>query len=350
MFTDIVGSVDLKTRFGDSEAAKLIGRHDELFKREVGASPNAEILKDTGDGFLAQFATTSDAVVAALRFQYALHVEPWDGEPVRVRIGLHLGEVSELDEETPGRPKLSGLAVDLAARIMGLAMPGQILLTRAAFDSARQYVRKHPRVGEEDERPPLRWMAHGPYMFQGSEEAMEVFEVGAQGIAPLSVPVNSEKAQRSVEAEEEETLGWRPGSGLGVPGRDGWVLERHLGEGGFGEVWLAVHKRTGARRVFKFCYDVEKLRSFKRELAIVRLLRETLGDRPDIARMYEVRLDDPPFYLESEYTSEGSLVDWASRQEGGVGGIPLPTRLDLVARVADAVAAAHSVGVLHKDL
>ncbi|MHC4948899.1 MAG: tetratricopeptide repeat protein, partial [Planctomycetota bacterium] len=36
--------------------------------------------------------------------------------------------------------------------------------------------------------------------------------------------------------------------------------------------------------------------------------------------------------------------------EGGVGGIPLPTRLDLVARVADAVAAAHSVVVLYKDL
>ena len=101
--------------------------------------------------------------------------------------------------------------------------------------------------------------------------------------------------------------------------------------------------------VFKFCFDAERLRSFKRELTLFRLLREELGDRHDIARLYEVRLNEPPFYLETEYTKDGSLEDWAAAQ-GGIEQVPLEDRLALVARVADAVAAAHSVGVLHKDI
>ena len=57
----------------------------------------------------------------------------------------------------------------------------------------------------------------------------------------------------------------------------------------------------------------------------------------------------PPFYLKSEYTPGGNLAEWAIAQ-GGIDKVLLATRLDLVARTADAVAAAHSVGVIHKDI
>ena len=343
LFTDIVRSVDLKTRLGDAEGARLIGRHDELFREVMGAAESAEILKDTGDGFLARFTTTREAVMVALRFQHAIWSEPWGADPIQVRIGIHLGEVSELELETTGLPKVSGLAVDIAARVMGLGLPGQILMTRAAFDNARQYVR------HEGDGRPFEWMAHGRYLFQGADDAMEIFEVGAVGIAPLSVPPDGQKARRSVAAEEEETLGWRPASSLPVPGRKGWVLERKLGEGGFGEVWLAGHKRTRTRRVFKFCYDVDRLRSLKREMTLFRVLREALGERPDIARLYEVQLDEPPFFLESEFTTCGSLQEWAETLNG-IAEVPLEARVELVARTARAAAAAHSVGILHKDI
>ena len=62
-----------------------------------------------------------------------------------------------------------------------------------------------------------------------------------------------------------------------------------------------------------------------------------------------MQVDKPPFYLESEFTEDGSVVEWAERQ-GGIAKVPLATRLDIVARTAIAVAAAHSVGVLHKDI
>ena len=49
---------------------------------------------------------------------------------------------------------------------------------------------------------------------------------------------------------------------------------------------------TKEPRVFKFCFDADRLGSFKRELTLFRLLRDALGDRPDIARLLEVELDE----------------------------------------------------------
>ena len=96
MFTDLVGSVDLKMRVGANGYANLISRHDALFRQIISSTPGGEILKDTGDGFLARFATAADAVGAALRFQYAIDVEPWEPEPIRRGIGAHIGPVCEL--------------------------------------------------------------------------------------------------------------------------------------------------------------------------------------------------------------------------------------------------------------
>jgi len=348
LFSDIVGSVQLKSRLGDTEAARMIARHDRLFRKVFEHVGDGEILKDTGDGFLARFNTVSSAVNFALLFQDAMRREPWLDSPLHVRIGLHLGEVSELDPDPEGGAKLSGLAIDLTARVMGLAEGGQILLTRALFDSARQYVRKHPTTAD-GRTLTVQWMAHGPYRFKGSDEPMEMFEVGAQGESPLRAPQNSEKAQRAIAPGQEETLGWRPATGLEVPTRPGWKLDKRIGEGGFGEVWLGTHEKTRVHRAFKFCFDQDRLRSLKRELTLFRVLREVLGDRDDIARLYEVQLAEPPYFLEVEFTEAGDLNNWV-KQQGGLAAVPVATRLDLVARTARAVAAAHSVGVLHKDI
>lgn len=343
LFTDIVGSVDIKREHGQAGAAGLITRHDSLFDEAVTASEGGRVLKDTGDGFLASFTRPSEAVLTALRFQASLRDDEQLAGAVRSRIGIHLGEIGAI-ETAVEEEKTVGLAVDLAARLMGLGEGGQILMSRPVFDDARTFVRQHPDGG-----PDLEWLAHGPYLLQGIDEPLEVFEVGAHGLAPLREPPDSNKGRRAVRAGEEETLGWRPGSGLEIPARESWLLEEKLGEGGFGEVWTARHGATREVRTFKFCFEAEQVRSLKREMTLFRLLREALGDRRDIARLYDVRLDEAPYFLEMEYTPAGDITRWATTK-GGIAAVPLETRLEMVAQVAEALGAAHSVGVLHKDV
>ena len=351
MFTDVVGSTQLKHRIGVDAYVRLLRRHDELFKHALADAPGSEILQDTGDGYFVAFANVTDAVRCALRFQHALGTEPTGGAPpLRIRIGIHLGQLAVIDD-TVDRPRVVGIAADIASRLTALAQPGQILLSRVVFDESRQFLRDHPAAtdGAKTNGLVLRWVAHGDYLFKGADDPMEVFEVGAVGEAPLSPPADTDKARRSVSREDSETLGWRPAVGLQVPQRPMWLLQRKLGEGTFGEVWLAAHEKLKQQRVFKFCFDSDRLHSFKRELTFFRLIRDALGQRRDIAQLYDVRLDEPPYFLESEFAAGGNLIDWSDAQ-GGLEKVPLETRLELVAKVCDAVAAAHSVGILHKDI
>ncbi len=349
LLTDLVDSTSLVDRLGDTKAAAIFGQQDRLARDLLKTYGGQEI--DKTDGFLMLFARPVDAVLYALAYHDGLaELSAELGAKLQVRTGVHLGELivhrnAPEDVARGAKPvEVEGLAKPMAARIMSLAMGGQTLITRSAFDLARRGV-----VGSDDAPDNTKWMAHGPYVLKGCDEPVEIFEVGVDGSAPLCAPPDSAKARRSVAAGDEETLGWRPAGGLPVPQRKGWVLARKLGEGGFGEVWLAEHKRTKGRRVFKFCFDADRLRSLKRELTLFRLLRDALGDREDIARLFEVQLEEPPFFLESEFTPLGSLVDWAEDQ-GGIDQVPLQTRLDLVSQTARAVAAAHSVGILHKDI
>ena len=101
--------------------------------------------------------------------------------------------------------------------------------------------------------------------------------------------------------------------------------------------------------MFKFCYDAASLRSLQREITLFRLLKEELGERDDITRVLDWSFDEAPYFVESEYTEGGNLVDWAEEQ-GGLAELSIEVRLEIVAQVATALAAAHSVGVLHKDV
>src|SRR5438270_10545659 len=93
MFTDVVGSVELKGKLGTPVYARLLARHDKLLKTIIVSTPKSQIRQDTGDGFLLEFATPSDAVNAALRFQYGLKTPDWEPRGLDVRLGIHLGTV-----------------------------------------------------------------------------------------------------------------------------------------------------------------------------------------------------------------------------------------------------------------
>jgi serine/threonine protein kinase len=136
--------------------------------------------------------------------------------------------------------------------------------------------------------------------------------------------------------------------GQAVPGRDHFRLERILGQSTSGEVWLAREAAGGERRVFKFATDAQYLVSLKRETTISRFLRDELGPRPDIAMVLDWNFEQPPFFMESEFGGD-NLLEW-SRQDGRLAQLDGAARLSLFLQIADAVAAAHGVSVLHKDL
>src|SRR2546426_1049427 len=176
---------------------------------------------------------------------------------------------------------------------------------------------------------------------------MEVCEVRVGAAGPVTPPTNTDKAQR-VAAEGELVLGWRPAIGQEVPNTK-WVLEEKLGEGGFGEVWKARHEKLDEQRVFKFCFRADRVRSLKREVTLFRLLKERIGENPNIVRLHDIYFDQPPFYLEEEYVSGKDLKSWCEAQ-GGVGKVPLEVRLEIVAQAADGLQAAHDAGVIHRDV
>ena len=134
-----------------------------------------------------------------------------------------------------------------------------------------------------------------------------------------------------------------------VPGRPNWRLVKRLGTGGFGDAWLAEQAKTHERRVIKFAQDAAGLAGLRREITLGRLLREGLGQRDDLIRIIDWNLEQSPYFIETVWAEEGNLVDWADSQ-GGVRSLDLALRLDLAAQIADALAAAHGMGVLHKDL
>jgi non-specific serine/threonine protein kinase len=137
--------------------------------------------------------------------------------------------------------------------------------------------------------------------------------------------------------------------GDAVPHRANWILVERLGTGGFGDAWLAEHGKTHERRVFKFAADAAGLAALRREVALGRLLREGLGERADLIRILDWHFADLPAFLELVWVEHGNLADWA-QGKGGVRAIPLETRLELAAQIAEALAAIHGMGVLHKDL
>jgi serine/threonine protein kinase/class 3 adenylate cyclase len=343
---DLVDSTALIQTLGDGRAGVVLARFADAAREVFIAHGGREI--DHTDGFLVLCDDAIAALATALDLHRRIASLAHDTRArLHARMGIHCGEaiIRPNAPEAVARGakplEVEGLAKAICARVCGLAAGGQTLLTGAAFEEA-QYSPPDAFVDTAD----LRWLGHGLYTLKGVDDALLIHEVGHAGEAPLLAPLDVDKARHL--RDDNLLTGWRAGAGQEVPGRPGWILQRKLGEGGFGDAWLA-RDGNGLERVFKFCFQLGRLRSLQREVTLFRLLQGVLGERPDIARIVAWQLEHPPYYIESEYSAAGDLADWAAAS-GGLAQIALDTRLSLVAEVADALAAAHAVGVLHKDV
>ncbi len=185
VFSDLADSTALKTRHGDSAADALLSRHREHVLR-LAAECSGRIIDWAGDGCFLTFEISSAGVLFALRLQQVHAEEP---DLPGVRIGIHLGEVTETPNPAGGPPRVGGLAVDLAARISGLAKPGQVLMSSAVYTSARQ------RLGVEAFGQPVLWQTHGTYALKGFDEPMDIGEAALESLAPIEAPTSGDKAK-----------------------------------------------------------------------------------------------------------------------------------------------------------
>jgi class 3 adenylate cyclase len=123
MFTDIVGSTKMTTRLGDRMATELIRAHDSIVRRCLSDSGGREV-KHTGDGIMASFASTAQAVDCAIAIQQGFErYNRANAEPIHIRIGVDCGEPVEDSND------LFGSTVQLAARLCSAAASDQILVS-----------------------------------------------------------------------------------------------------------------------------------------------------------------------------------------------------------------------------
>ncbi len=128
MFSDIEGS----TRLWESDPSGMrrsLARHDEIFRDHV-ADAGGHVFKHTGDGFAAAFESGSAGLSAAVTVSAALALEPWDGPPLAVRIGLNSGEAEPVDGD------YFGSTITRSARVMDAGNGEQVIVS----DMARQLV------------------------------------------------------------------------------------------------------------------------------------------------------------------------------------------------------------------
>ena len=164
LFTDLEASTRLWEEHPEAMHAAM-ARHDEILRGAIEAH-GGSVVKMTGDGAHAAFPIAHAAVAAAVDAQLALGDERWGVTgPLRVRMGVHTGPA----EMRAG--DYFGSALNRAARLMSVAHGGQVVVSQATGDLARDAL---PRGCE--------LVDLGEHRLRDLSRAERVFQVAASGL------------------------------------------------------------------------------------------------------------------------------------------------------------------------
>ena len=130
MFTDMKGFTSRTSEQSRSETMVMLQKHEELLLPLITAR-GGKLVKTIGDAFLVTFESPTDAVLAGVELQARLSEHNkevlHESERIEIRIAINTGEVSETNTD------IYGEAVNIAARIEGLAEPNEIYFTESTF-------------------------------------------------------------------------------------------------------------------------------------------------------------------------------------------------------------------------
>ncbi len=158
VFTDLEGFTSEAHR-DERGALRLIEEQRALLRSILTAYHGREI-KSMGDGLLLEFANARDAVEGAVALQQAIHERNAKERtpPLRMRVGIHLGDVEDRGDD------ILGDAVNIASRIEPLAETGGVCLTVQVYDQVRNKV-------------PYQLVRLGGKAIKGIPEPLEVYRV-----------------------------------------------------------------------------------------------------------------------------------------------------------------------------
>lgn len=184
--SDIVGSTRLLRAAGD-DYPELLVRHRELIARAV-TRRRGRFLAHAGDGTMAVFDRVDHALAAAVEAQRAIGAAPWPQDLApRVRMGVHVGEIVEVDGEPVG------LAVHHGARVMAAARPGQVLVSPDAAAAA----------GAGGDGAGATVVDAGWHVLRDHDEPVRLGQVAADGLAvepPAGLRIDLRDVRQSVPA------------------------------------------------------------------------------------------------------------------------------------------------------
>jgi eukaryotic-like serine/threonine-protein kinase len=135
--------------------------------------------------------------------------------------------------------------------------------------------------------------------------------------------------------------------GLPAPGRSGHILERRLGESQGVQTWEASGGADVPPRIFKIATNDLGRALMKEALQRQLHLQDALGEPAGMTRVYSWSLLTAPSFVECGHAGQ-NLARWLAGKEPAM--MPLLARVRLHFDITQTVAAAHDVGVLHRDL
>jgi adenylate cyclase len=162
VFTDIVGFTEFTAIQGDDAALKLLATQDRVVEEVMGE--DGRVVKSLGDGLLIWFDDPGLAVQAALALQSRFEEESFEENlPLWVRIGVHFGRPARRGAD------LIGHDVNVAARIVELAAPGEVLVSEACTN-------KVSRTAAE-----VQFEEVGPVVMKGIPEPVSIYRAVGSG-------------------------------------------------------------------------------------------------------------------------------------------------------------------------
>ncbi|XP_038659309.1 tyrosine-protein kinase HCK isoform X2 [Scyliorhinus canicula] len=200
-------------------------------------------------------------------------------------------------------------------------------------------VRDHdPTLGDAVKHYKIRTLDNGGFYispritFPSLNNLVSHYKKQGDGLCQkLSKPCISEKPQKPWEKDAWE-----------IP-RESLRLDKKLGAGQFGEVWLAVynnHTKVAVKTMKPGSMSVE---AFLMEANLMKALQHD-----KLVRLNAVVTKEEPIYIITEFMSKGSLLDFLKSDEGNK--LQLPKLIDFSAQIAEGMAYIESKNYIHRDL